>query len=1123
MVSTVAPVLAWDRDKRLDEIVVAYLEAVEAGQTLDRNEWLAREPGLAAELAEFFADQDRVKGWTGPLREVSPRLTDTVAGPETIGWDDCPQAAPGTFVGDYCLIEEIDRGGMGVVYKARQVSLQREVALKMVLAGRCGAAADLLRFRSEAEAAAHLDHPNIVPIYEVGEYRGRHFFSMKLIEGGNLKEHLARFAQDQRASARLLATVARAVHYAHQRGILHRDLKPGNILLDAKGRPHITDFGLAKRITRDPGLTDPGAVVGTPSYMAREQALGQPLTVSADVYGLGAILYELLTGRPPFRGATSFDVLQQVVEREAQRPGAFAPGIDHDLETICMKCLAREPQGRYGSADALADDLDNWLEGRPIRARRAGMGERAVKWARRRPAAAALVAVLGVTAASLATGYGWHQHGQAEQEASERRASEQRSKDVQTLLLQAQKAYALDDLLEAHNLLSRALGLIQFDPALANLQEPVESLLTTTNVRISTRAALEYAQRKYQQFLHSWDEALFRGTMLSGTEVADQRAAARNAAREALEVFALTDDSVQPLAVSPAFSEAQRGEIAEGCYELLLILAEAEAQPASREHAEEALAILQRAKRLEGLGPPPPKAYHLRRAQYLQQLGRTHEAGEASKAAEREPASAFDFFLLGYDELRQGALLEAVSQFKKALQKRPGDFWARYFLAISYLRARQPVLAKENLTGCLARRPDVAWVHMLLGLAHGELGEFADAEENAKIALGCNPDDDVRYAVLVNRGALRGGRGRCREAEEDLQQAMQLKPNRYQAYANLAKVYQRQNKFDEAVQQLDKAVELGEPLFRAGQLDAPALAVLYHNRAEIRWDQGKPDAALEDFDQAIHIAPSPEAHSERGRLLYTRERFAEAVQAYDAALKLDDLPEAHLGRARARVAEQRNFKEAAADLDCYLQRSPRDARAKDLADAYVLRGLTRAELKNYSGAINDYTVALNLRSDSVTFAYRGWVRVLGRDLSQALSDFDDAINLNEHNGDAYNGRGLVRTRLGRYQEARKDADKAARNEPVDRGEKRRWLTGRAHIFAQLVGALRYDPTLADREGLEGPAEYQTYALRLLYKALELTPREERRDFWRKNVDSDNWLAPISSSLEFARLRRQYAP
>jgi serine/threonine-protein kinase len=299
-------------------------------------------------------------------------------------------------VGGYELLEEISHGGMGVVYKARQLEPERLVALKMIRAGELAGEADVRHFRQEAQEAARLDHPNIVPIYEVGEHEGRHFFSMKLFEGGSLNKHLDRYRQDRKAAAQLVATVARAVHHAHQRQLLHRDLKPGNILLDTEGQPHVADFGLAKRLG-GAGDASQSMGVGTPEYMAPEQARGDArLTTAADVYALGGILYALLAGRPPFRGNSNWDTIAQVLTKEPAPPSTYIPGCPRDLEKICLKSLEKEPGRRYGSAEALAEDLERWLRGEPVRARPLGRLARTWRWCRRKPALAGLLATLAL-------------------------------------------------------------------------------------------------------------------------------------------------------------------------------------------------------------------------------------------------------------------------------------------------------------------------------------------------------------------------------------------------------------------------------------------------------------------------------------------------------------------------------------------------------------------------------------------------------------------------------------------------------------------------------------------------------------------------------------------------------
>ena len=318
--------------------------------------------------------------------------------------------------GDYELLEEIGRGGQGIVYRARQKSLNRLVALKIVGLGYRATETHLKRFRREAEAAASLDHPGIVPIYEVGERDGSCYFSMKLVEGGRLDEvvrcanrtdssRAEREPMPIRLAVEVMVKVARTVHYAHEHGILHRDIKPGNILLDQQGEPHLTDFGLARLIETESTVTRTMEVLGTPSYMAPEQAVGNNAAISGvtDVYGLGAVLYQLLTGHPPFAGGTTYETIKLLLDTEPRQPRLWNAKVDRDLSTICLKCLEKDPKRRYASALELAEDLERWLKHEPILARRIGVFTRGRKWVRRNPT----TALLAVSLIALAVAAGW--------------------------------------------------------------------------------------------------------------------------------------------------------------------------------------------------------------------------------------------------------------------------------------------------------------------------------------------------------------------------------------------------------------------------------------------------------------------------------------------------------------------------------------------------------------------------------------------------------------------------------------------------------------------------------------------------------------------------------------------
>jgi len=385
------------RTERLDELMHRWEVARAAGRSLTADVLCADAPDLADDLRRRIRAVEAMEGVLG-VRPHDPRKTlpaPDLVPPATERLPDVP---------GYRLIRVVGEGGMGIVYEAVQLDLGRTVALKM-LSGPRLSPKHIARFRTEAEAAARLQHPNVLQIFEVGEASGRPFYSMELVVGETLAECLDRATPSPSEAAEFVETLARAAEAAHGRGVVHRDLKPANVLLAADGTPKIADFGLAKRLDDDTGHTQTGEILGTPAYMAPEQAEGEAIGPWTDVYALGAILYEMLTRRPPFEGASAMDTLRLVTSRDPVAPSKLVPGLPRDLEAICLKCLEKEPGRRYASAAALADDLGRFLAGRPTVARPVGAFGTAWKWVRRHPLETAVAGLVVVLAAIPLVGW----------------------------------------------------------------------------------------------------------------------------------------------------------------------------------------------------------------------------------------------------------------------------------------------------------------------------------------------------------------------------------------------------------------------------------------------------------------------------------------------------------------------------------------------------------------------------------------------------------------------------------------------------------------------------------------------------------------------------------------------
>jgi tetratricopeptide (TPR) repeat protein len=1055
----------------------------------------------------------------------------------------------------YEIVQELGSGGMGIVYKARQVALNRPAALKVIKSGTAAGREELRRFRAEAKVIALLQHPHIVQIYEVGEHHGQPYLALELIEGSNLHERLKGAPLPAREAAQLVVILARTMQVAHERGVVHRDLKPANVLLTADGTPKITDFGLAKHIDIEAGQTASGAVMGTPSYMPPEQARGHTRQIGppADVYALGALLYEVLTGRPPFMAATTYETLGLVVTAEPLPPRRLQPAVPRDLDTICLKCLQKEPAKRYASAQALAEDLDRFLADKPIHARRTPAWERAFKWVRRRPAVAALVVVS--IAATLALFVAVLAAMRAELVQARTRAKETERlyrHQAEALRLKGQADATQDDTEKARNLAS-ALAVLEDEPSLRDLHAQLETALVTVTERLAQHEQWQQGERVYRQFVERRDEALTYAILYSGADTMSL-ARAKDKAQRALALFEVAGDSPSPPHFrGPYFdSSAKKKEIIESCYELLLILAEAvahavpgQAKETYRTQLAMAIQILDRAQKL----CPPTRAHHLRYARYLFQLGDAKQAQrELQRAAESEPVTSLDYFLMGDEHARQGELQEAVAAFEAALHRQPDHFWSEFFVAMCHLRSRPQRLAeaKTALTACLARRKDLVWVYLNRGLVYTMLNEFAEAEDDYQKALQLfegRRDADAEYALLANRAFLRYRQERLTEAVTDYQRAIERRPDQYLTYVNLAEVYRKQHKWNEALIQLDQAIRL-KPTDLAG---------VYRTRAQLYLEQRNAEAALRDFERALKAYPPganrsemATVHADSGDVLYRLGRYQEALSAYDAALRINaTLPSVYRSRAQALLRLQR-YREAEVSLERSIERgrhvqpellsllsctpmaglggvpwaslvlsSRRNAALKLAANGYWACGRVRFVLKNYAGAIEDYTRALALVPDSVTYLERGWSYLLSEAPKLALHDFEEALLINRDNAEAYNGRAHARMRLGQYQLAVEDASTLLRLKP----KVPRLVYSAARIYAQAVAKAEADRRRPRRGELA--RDYQDRAVLLLRKTLDLLPARQRGRFWREKIMADRSLYPIHGSTGFLQLATDY--
>ncbi|HMF20262.1 MAG TPA: protein kinase, partial [Gemmataceae bacterium] len=696
-----------------------------AHQTVDlAAEKKAAEPEPQAQVSSqtvAFSPEEPAKphGQTVDFLPGNPQLIQTIDAASRVNDEDSGfgNEKSGPTVPGYTILDELGRGAMGVVYKAQQKGLNRLVALKMMLAGGHASAEQLARFHTEAKAVAHLQNPNIVQIYDVGEHDGLPYFSLEFVDGGTLHDRLGGKPQPPKSAAAMIETLARAMECAHQLGIIHRDLKPANVLITANNILKISDFGLAKRLEgEDSGQTRSGTLMGTPSYMSPEQARGDIRDIGppADQYALGAMLYEMLTGRPPFQGASILDTLEQVRTHEPVPPSRLQPTVPRDLETICLRTLQKEPKKRYATTGDLAEDLRRFQAGEPILARPVGRIERTWRWCKRNPRVAVLTACVSVLVlVALGSAFAIYRNmaRDAETVAETRKIAEGRQQQALNLVREG-------NFLGAKSLLQRDDAVLVSSPALQDIRSDLERLQKQVDVYLDLKRLSDKAhfacrfgsieqKRKGHEFCVEFSE------ILNQVEQGKGKAACGLPPLTGQQQQLLKED------IFDVFLDAGQVEVD---------LAAGGTVEAHKAADKKAIAWFDRAAKIL----PDTRAVYARRAGSWGRLG-NKEADEAdiAKAKSIQPTSAVDRYWHGYAHHVRAQLHpekavywlgEELKEYAAFLLLRPDHFWGYFNYALCKAHLGDRYDAMIGFTNCIRIQPDSPWpfnnrgtMHLLLG------------------------------------------------------------------------------------------------------------------------------------------------------------------------------------------------------------------------------------------------------------------------------------------------------------------------------------------------------------------------------------------------------------------------
>ena len=859
------PKIASNEDLAIELIYREFVTLEELGATPSPHETLAQFPQWRARLERLLKLHDAFRP---EAESETDRAPDTLARLDSTNDGISERMADSNGflrqrIGRYELLEEIARGGMGIVYEARQIGLNRIVAIKSIRSADASEA-ERSRFRLEAESAAKLHHPNIVQVYDVGQYNGIDFISMEFVAGGSLDKRLHDESFSIHAIAKLIATVATAIHFAHQRGIVHRDLKPGNILLD-NDVPKIGDFGLAKRMECLDAQTQTGAVLGTPSYMSPEQAEGKldEIKPPTDIYALGAILYEMLAGRPPFVGETPLETIDLIREREPVPPSSLAPNLPRDLETICLKCLSKEPTRRYESAQELADDLNRFLDHQPIRARRVGLVERSWRWARRRPAISGLAATLLLVILVGGIVVAWQQRHVGELSKSAD-ATKKKAEEVEQLAAAA-TAEAGDNLRAAKQALQR-LSLLG------------ATLNDQPGMGTTAQRTVEHAVQQYQELLKKYgDDHAVRWEAARAFERAGyiqlelgRLAEAERSLLQGIEMFETLEKSDQ-------IDYERTGIIIQlaHCQRKLHKWKQSEASYKS------AVAQLERLNQAH----PQDNAFQLRLANTFVNLAVVLKHENRYDDAEQAYCQAIHL---------QRRLIERTSRIEVTPQEvssseSPADKTRNEILASQTVRLRIVDRGEGTIAPLIRWRylPELALSlddlgRLLLKVNSLELAELAIHESlilRQLVEQYSQAEDRQRLFLArshISVGKLKSHQGDYEQAAvayeaavvilenltRDFPHRVPYKSSLGEAYSDLARALQNCDRFDDALVYHHKAIALHQRLTR----DDPTLQTLKNDFARSLFDMGlslrainKSAQSLRCFRYAMHLNPKSDA------------------------------------------------------------------------------------------------------------------------------------------------------------------------------------------------------------------------------------------------------------------------